>query len=406
LSISENGIKWHLEQKKIEELKPFENNPRNITEKGLKDLSESIDRFGLAEPIVINTDNTIIGGHARYFALKERGEKECKCYIPNRKLTTKEVKELNVRLNKNIAGEWDFDILANAFEFDDLLEWGWEENELDINLWKEEIDEEKLDDVPEPQKEAVSQLGDVFLIDGKHRVMCGDSTKAEDVEKLMDGKKADMCFTDMPYGISKEGIKNDNLSKDDFYNFNDKYIQLIPAKNNSAFICYHSTRTFNPTINVAEINGWKFEKMFFSHRPDKFPVHTWNGWMMTSQAILLFTKGKAEFYKISPAQQDVYRITSKDLTEKKVNHPTVKPVNHLMDMMKHFVSVLIYEPFLGSGSTLIAAEQTNRICYGMELDPVYVDVILRRYKNLYPNAEIKCLNRKVNLEKLWAKDEK
>lgn len=399
-------LSWHTEKRKISELTPFESNPRNLTESQYKKLRESLEKFNLAEIPAIDIDGKIIAGHQRLKILQElKGDIEIDVRIPNRKLTKKEFKEYNIRSNKN-TGEWDFDLLANEFELDDLLDWGFEENELDINLWKPEIDEEKLDDVPEPQKEAVSQLGDIFLIDGKHRVMCGDSTKAEDVEKLMDGKKADMCFTDMPYGISKEGIKNDNLSKDDFYNFNDKYIQLIPAKNNSAFICYHSTRTFNPTINVAEINGWKFEKMFFFHRPDKFPVHTWNGWMMTSQAILLFTKGKAEFYKISPAQQDVYRITSKDLTEKKVNHPTVKPVNYLMDMMKHFVSVLIYEPFLGSGSTLIASEQTNRICFGMEIDPIYIDVILRRYKNLYSNAEIECLNREFNFERLWAKEEK
>ena len=123
-------IKWKLVTKKVSELKPYSKNPRNITEQGLKDLKKSVDKFGLAELITINTDNTIIGGHARWQNLKANGTKECDCLIPNRKLNDKEVEELNIRLNKNIAGTWDFDILANEFELDELLEWGFSEFEL------------------------------------------------------------------------------------------------------------------------------------------------------------------------------------------------------------------------------------------------------------------------------------
>jgi len=125
-------IKWQIRVKKISELKPLKYNPRNITEKGLKELTVSIDKFGLAEPIVINTDNVIIGGHARYFALKQKGETKAQCYVPDKKLTKKQVDELNIRLNKNIAGEWDFDILANDFELKDLLDWGFQEYELGV----------------------------------------------------------------------------------------------------------------------------------------------------------------------------------------------------------------------------------------------------------------------------------
>lgn len=123
-------INWEIQTVLLSKLKPFEYNPRKITDKGLKDLSASIDKFGLAEPIVINTDMIIIGGHARYFALKQKNIKECDCYVPDRQLTEKEVKELNIRLNKNIAGEFDFDILANSFEIEDLKEWGFEDFEL------------------------------------------------------------------------------------------------------------------------------------------------------------------------------------------------------------------------------------------------------------------------------------
>ena len=130
--MAESKIKWKLITKKVNELKPYHKNPRNITEQGLKDLNKSIDKFGLAELITINTDNTIIGGHARWQTLKANGVKECDCYIPNRKLNDKEVEELNIRLNKNIASSWDFDILANEFETNELLDWGFSEIELGI----------------------------------------------------------------------------------------------------------------------------------------------------------------------------------------------------------------------------------------------------------------------------------
>lgn len=126
-------IKWKLVTKKVSELKPYSKNPRNITEQGLKDLKKSVDKFGLAELITINTNNIIIGGHARWQTLKANGTKECDCYIPNRKLNAKEVEELNIRLNKNIAGTWDFDILANEFEIDELLEWGFTKFDLSID---------------------------------------------------------------------------------------------------------------------------------------------------------------------------------------------------------------------------------------------------------------------------------
>lgn len=127
-----NNIKWTLVKRQLSELKPYPKNPRTITEQGLKDLKKSVDKFGLAEPIIINTDNIIIGGHARYLTLKNNNAVECDCYLPSRKLNAKEVEELNIRLNKNIAGVFDFDILANEFELDLLLDVGFEKFELGV----------------------------------------------------------------------------------------------------------------------------------------------------------------------------------------------------------------------------------------------------------------------------------
>lgn len=147
-----NNFTWSHVTKKITELKPYEFNPRNITDKGLADLEKSIGKFGLAEPIAINTNGTIIGGHARYFALKKHGVKEVNCYEPDHELSEQEMKELNIRLNKNIAGDWDFDILANEFDLPELLEWGFSDADFGIGA------ETDFPELPEGDREPFQQM--------------------------------------------------------------------------------------------------------------------------------------------------------------------------------------------------------------------------------------------------------
>ena len=120
-------MKWKIEKRKLTDLKPFDKNPRILTKKGMADLKKSIDKFGLAEPIIIQPDGTIIGGHARLEVLKQNGTTQVDVYVPERALNEQEYKELNIRLNKNIAGEFDFEMLANDFEMDELIEWGFED---------------------------------------------------------------------------------------------------------------------------------------------------------------------------------------------------------------------------------------------------------------------------------------
>jgi site-specific DNA-methyltransferase (adenine-specific) len=134
-------IKWHIETRNVSTLKEWIKNPRKLTNKGLADLTKSIDKFGLAEPIVINTDGTILGGHARVKVLKAKGEKECDCYVPDRLLTEKEVEEINIRLNANIAGEFEWEALVKDWDVEKLSEWG-----LDVPVLKEIKDlSEKLE---------------------------------------------------------------------------------------------------------------------------------------------------------------------------------------------------------------------------------------------------------------------
>ncbi|HNV24500.1 MAG TPA: DNA methyltransferase, partial [Candidatus Omnitrophota bacterium] len=230
-------ITWTNEKRKISELTHAEYNPRQLTEKQAKDLDASLERFNLADPIIINADNKIIGGHQRINILKRRGAVEVDVRVPSRQLTEHEEKELNLRLNKNL-GEWDFDLLAD-FDQEMLLDVGFDSAELD-KMFQLEPDA-KDDEVPEPPEAPISKTGDIWIL-GRHRVMCGDSTKIDDVEKLMDGKKADMVFTDPPYGMKKEkeGVLNDNLNYDDLLEFNKKWIPLTfdNLKGNGSWYCW------------------------------------------------------------------------------------------------------------------------------------------------------------------------
>ena len=150
-------ITWHTEKRNLVDLKRYERNPRQVTEKPFADLKESISKFGLAEPLVIQPDGTIIGGHARYEALKEQGKTEADCSIPDKALTAAQVKELNIRLNKNIASDWDWDILTD-FEFDDLKDIGFGDEELKEGLGLEIKEVTK----PEPQELTCPECGHVF----------------------------------------------------------------------------------------------------------------------------------------------------------------------------------------------------------------------------------------------------
>lgn len=178
-------MKWHSEKRKIAELNPAPYNPRQMTEKQAKDLGTSLDRFGLAEPIVINLNNTIIGGHQRINILKSKGVDEVEVMVPDRLLTEEEEKELNLRLNKNV-GEWNWDALCN-FDETVLKGVGFSIDEMgrifDVDLAEDDFDAQKEYD---KIAESTTKPGDVFLL-GDHRLMCSDATVESNVDKLMGG---------------------------------------------------------------------------------------------------------------------------------------------------------------------------------------------------------------------------
>ena len=397
----------------IGEIKSNPKNPRFIKDDKYKSLLKSLKDFPEMKSIreiVIDEDYIILGGNMRYKAIKESGEKTALVKIISG-LTEKQKQEFIVKDNQPY-GSWDMDLLANDFELDDLLEWGFDEADLDIDKFKDEIDEEKLDEVPEVQKDAISKLGDLFVIDGKHRVMCGDSTKEADVGDLCANVKVDMYLSDPPYNVDYTGKTKDSLKiQNDKKKNNDFRAFLILAfkaadenmKGGSVFYIWH-----------ADLEGYNFRGACFDIGWQVRQCLIWNKNSMVMGRQDYHWKHEPCLYGWKDGSAHLWAADRKQTTvidfqrpNRNAEHPTMKPVGlmeyQIQNNTKH--DDIVLDTFLGSGSTLIASQQTNRICYGMELDPIYIDVILRRYKNLYPNAKIECLNREFNFEELWQKEE-
>ena len=358
-----------------------EYNPRELTQIQHQDLKDSITRFGLVDPLIVNTHkerkNILVGGHQRLRIVKELGYKDVPCVEVN--LTPNKERELNVRLNKN-TGQWDWDALANHFDVGELLEWGFSEDDLqfyDPVPLPGLIDD---DDVPEVEV-AVTQSGDMWLL-GEHRVLCGDATKKEDVERLMDGQKADMVFTDPPYGVDYDGgmkkqnkLKNDNLGTEIYSLFMPYAVESL--KDDGAFYVWYADATATATATAdsglvisAQIIWAKNHAQFMSSAKYKGKHEP---------CFYAHKKGKtAKWY----GENNEVTLWEYDRASKNEYHPTQKPIalSERANKNSSPKNGIVLDLFLGSGSTLIACEKTNRKCYGMEIDPHYCDVIVKRWE--------------------------
>lgn len=386
----------NIQKIEIGKLKPADYNPRKDLkpeDEEYQKIKKSIIEFGYVDPIIVNTDMTVIGGHQRLKVLKDLGYTVIECNMVD--LDKNKEKALNIALNK-ITGEWDnkkleeliaelkeadidMDITGFSFdEVDDILKdiTGSKEDDFDLD--------QALNDIEEP----TTKPGDVWLL-GKHRLMCGDSTKKEDVMHLMNRQVADMILTDPPYNVDYEGktadalkIENDNMNETEFYNF------LLTSFRNM----YESIKS-GGSIYVfhADTEGLNFRNAFKSCGFKLAQCLVWvkNTFVMGRQdyqwrhePILYGWKEGAGHYFVDNRKQSTVLEFDKPL--RNAEHPTMKPVDLLVYLIKNSSKEnhLILDLFAGSGSTLIAAEQVQRNCYAMELDPKYCDVIIKRWENL------------------------
>ena len=387
-----------IERMNIADLKPAQYNPRKDLQSGdpeYEQLKKSITAFGYVDPIIVNKrNNIVIGGHQRLKILTELGNKAVDVSVVD--LDEKEEKALNVALNK-ISGEWDmpmlqdilfelntdgFDMESIGFSLEELQ--SFEFSEPDVPQ-EDDFDVEKALDEP-----AITQQGDIWLL-GQHRLLCGDSTEEMTYDILLEGKKVNLVVTDPPYSVgysAKAGtIKNDNLSDEDFYKFLLAFYQnTYKAMDNDASIyVFHSdTQGFNfrkafreAGFYLSGVCVWAKQSLVLGRSP-----YQWR-----HEPILFGWKknGKHKWYS-DRKQSTVWEF---DRPAKNDVHPTMKPIALCAYPIRNSSQSngIVLDPFGGSGSTLIACEQIGRICYTMELEPKYADVIVKRYIEQVGNTE-------------------
>jgi len=376
------------EYRDISTLHNWQHNPRSMTKDGLERLVRQIKKLGVYKPLLITEDGTVLGGNMRLQALRELGQKDVWVSVVD---APTEEKKIEYALSDNDrAGKYEADQLANLIGNFPDVEWGdytvdIKEPELVSDLMDRfsEVDEDEPPAVDEVNVE--SKLGEVYQL-GRHRLMCGDSTKIEDVEKLMDGKKADMVFTDPPYGmdLDAEGFDKMPTAKGTTHKTYSNVIGDSVDFNND-FI-----------NNIFKLFGYCKEMFLWGgdYYSDLLVNKNDGSWVVWDKrqeggTDKLFGSSFELCWSKSKHKREIARVLwagyfgmSGEDTKTRM-HPTQKPVKLADWFFSRYGkdNDVVVDLFLGSGSTLIACEQTNRTCYGMELDPHYCDVIRKRYEN-------------------------
>ncbi|MGG1598488.1 site-specific DNA-methyltransferase [Paenibacillus naphthalenovorans] len=430
----------------ISQINPAAYNPRLDLKPGdpeYEKLKRSIDEFGYVEPCVWNErTGNLVGGHQRFKILLEKGEQEVLCSVVD--LDDDREKALNIALNK-ISGDWDLPKLKDLLEeLDtgniDIELTGFTEDEITDLMTQFHVEEETDEDDFDPEaeaseiKEPITKRGDVWVL-GRHRLMCGDATFITDVEKLMDGAEADMVFTDPPYNVNYEGgtglkIQNDDMADDEFKQFLiDSFASMFAATKpgGGIYICHADSEGINFRTAMVEAGWlmkqciiwvkdslvlgrqdyqWRHEPILYGWKPGA--KHRWFGGRKQTTVIesdnvltvkpeadgsvlLTVTVGVQSVVLRVPKYEVVYAgndehtsIWRFEKPSRNPDHPTMKPIGIPARAIQNSSRPgdIVLDLFGGSGSTLIAAEQTGRSGYLMELDPVYCDVIVRRWEKL------------------------
>lgn len=381
-----------IEKMNISKLNPAEYNPRKNLQPGdaeYEKLKRSMEQFGYVEPVVWNkTTGRVIGGHQRLKVLVDLGLKEVDCVVVE--MDEEQEKALNIALNK-INGEWDTDKLAmlisdlQGSDFDVSLT-GFEEAEIaDLfeKTGEKEVRDDDFDLTAALEKASFVERGDIWIV-GRHRLMCADATSAEDVAALMDGKRANLVVTDPPYNCSYEGGTGMKIINDSWDNSKKFYQFLLDAFKNaydslsdgSAFYCFHSdaekVNFFNATVDA----GFHYSTTCIWVK-NALVIGRMDYQMRHEPIVYAFKNtAKHKFYG-DRKQTTVWEF---DKPAKSQLHPTTKPLSLVAYPIKMSSQEngIVLDLFGGSGSTLIACEQMNRVCHTMELDEKYASVILRR----------------------------
>jgi len=377
-----------FEKVNIDRLVPYARNARTHSKEQILQLRASLREFGFVNPVIVDKDLTIIAGHGRILAAKEEGIKEVPCVFVEH--LTDAQKRAYILADNRLAlnAGWDAEMLSvelselQGADFDISL-LGFDAAELNKLMGgMDEVKDDDFDVDAELQKPTITEAGDLWLL-GKHRLVCGDSTKAETFELLMDGKQANLTVTDPPYNVNYEGsagkIKNDNMADDKFYQFLFDAFALTEkamAKDASIYVFHADTEGLNFRRAFSDagfyLSGtciWKKQSLVLGRSP-----YQWQ-----HEPILFGWKkaGKHAWY----ADRKQTTIWEFEKPKKNGEHPTMKPVPLIAYPIVNssMTGCIVLDPFGGSGSTLIACEQTDRVCFTVELDEKFCDVIVKRY---------------------------
>ena len=378
----------------IDKLIPYHNNPRK--DQAVDKVASSINEYGFQQPIVVDKNMVVVVGHTRLMGAKKLGLKRVPTVIAD--LTETQAKAYRIADNRiNEDSTWDMELLnleiagLSEVDFDlDLL--GFDSSELDKLLVNDEEYLTDEDEVPEPPKEPKSKLGEIYEL-GEHRLMCGDSTNIEMIDRLMPKENADLVFTDPPYNVDYSGrgknnlgnIKNDNMKDEEFSDFCRGFFGCFHAKMkplSSIYVCHPDSQSA-PKIVFETTFAEYFKKSSTIIWMKQSAGMGWQDYRVQHEPILYgWKEGKGKHYFIPDRSKTTIWKFNRDSQATYV-HPTQKPVvlseEAILNSSKGLDIVL--DLFGGSGSTLIACEKTNRKARLMELDPKYVDVIIERWEN-------------------------
>ncbi len=373
-----NNVKltWHTEKRRLGDLIEWDKNPRQLKEHDAEHLKKSLDNFGVADPLIINTDNRIIGGHMRRRIMLQSGYKPddlVDVRVPERELTEREAEELAIRLNKN-TGDWDFDALANNFELDDLLDWGFDKGELDLDLWADDAPEDvepQIDKAEELREKWGVETGQLWQL-GEHRLVCGDCTDKAVVEKVMQGEQIDLILTDPPYGIDVVG-NNGSIGGGTRQAPTTKFTKVIGDEKefDPRFLLEYGLPTFiwggNYFAHLLPRGGRWF--VWDKNRPEGLSL---------SDCELAWSNINGVKVQKFKSTWDGYHVEGEKSGRV---HPNQKPIKLISDILSELTkdSQTVADFFLGSGTTLIACERLGRKCRAVEISPAYVAVAIQRW---------------------------
>lgn len=414
---------------RIQDVELDESNPRVTTEEQVELYKKILTRFGMIVPILITSENKILYDNGKYEAAKQLGMKIIRA-VRIDKLSEDELRTLRLaELNAQEKGEWDFEKLydeLSKLNEDDLFLTGFNLAEIEKELGTDgdSIEEIEEIDIPEAREDYYSQAGDIYLLGG-HRLMCGDSTSAEDVSKLMDGELADLMITDPPYNINYEGsdgqkIKNDNMNSNEFYEFLKKFYEnaFNVMRAGAGFYIFHAdseTKAFRGACEDAGFkisqcliwvkNGFNLSRQDYNwrHEPclygwklgkEHFFIKDYTQDTVLENKEILKKKSKEELLKYILELEEKLKYHSTIIEENKPTkndiHPTMKPLKLLARLMANSSKKdwRVLDLFGGLGSTLMTAEQLQRKAYIMEYDPKYADVIVKRFASVNQNIKL------------------